>query len=298
MNAKNQKYVVITPVRDEVHHIGHTIASMRAQTVLPVQWIVVDDGSTDGTSELLADRARELPWMTLHRRADRGYRAAGSGVMDAFFSGFERVVSPDWNFIVKLDADLSFADTYFERCLQHFIDKPRLGIGGGTVFGLKNGVEVLDSTGDPPFHVRGAVKTYRRECWDEISPLPRTPGWDTIDEVKANYRGWATETFPELRVVQHKPTGGADGSLKNWFKNGRANYLTGYHPLFMIAKCARRALRRPLLVEGLSLLAGYSSAYLKRMPRQVERDVIKYLRREQLRRLFMRPSIYGSSRSG
>jgi poly-beta-1,6-N-acetyl-D-glucosamine synthase len=295
-DTERLRYVVITPVRDEVQHIGRTIASMQAQTVQPVQWIVVDDGSTDGTSELLAEWSRKLTWMTVHHRADRGYRAAGSGVMDAFFSGLERVVAQDWNFLVKLDADLSFADTYFERCLRHFVDQPRLGIGGGTVYGLQNGVEIIDSTGDPPFHVRGATKIYRRECWDQISPLPRTPGWDTIDEVKANYRGWITRTFPELGVVQHKPTGGADGSLKNWFKNGRANYLTGYHPLFMVAKCVRRAMRRPLLVEGLSLLAGYCSAYLKRMPRQLERDVIKYLRREQLRRLVMRPSIYGSPR--
>ena len=234
MKTGSSKYVVITPVRDEVDHIGHTIASMQAQTLLPVQWIIVDDGSTDGTSELLAEWARKLPWLTVHRRADRGYRAAGSGVMDAFYAGFELVASPRLGFHREARCGPVVRTTYFDGCLQHFDAEPRLGLGRRDAStASRTASRALDSTGDPPFHVRGAMKIYRRECWDRIAPLPRTPGWDTIDEVKANFHGWTTRTFPELRVVQHKPTGGADGSLKNWFKNGRANYLTGYHPLFM-----------------------------------------------------------------
>jgi hypothetical protein len=150
-----------------------------------------------------------------------------------------------------------------------------------------------DSPGDPPFHVRGATKIYRRECWEQIAPLQQAPGWDTIDEVKANRHGWRTRTLRELHLVQHKPTGSADGRWRNWFKNGRANYITGYHPLFMLAKSAKRVFSsKPFLLESTALMAGFCSGYLRRVPQMNDRESIRYLRAEQSKRLLLRPSIY------
>jgi hypothetical protein len=151
----------------------------------------------------------------------------------------------------------------------------------------------VEFAGDPPFHVRGATKIYRRACWEQISPLIKAPGWDTLDEVRANYFGWTTRTFTELPAVQHKATGSADGSWRNAFKNGRANYITGYHPAFMLAKCTKRMLRRPFVVEAAGLFAGFMSGYLKRLPRLADAETIRYLRNQQVRRLLMRTSIYG-----
>jgi hypothetical protein len=148
--------------------------------------------------------------------------------------------------------------------------------------------------GDPPFHVRGATKIYRRACWEAISPLASATGWDTIDEVKANFHGWTTRTFEGEMLIQHKPTGGADGAWRNAFKNGRANYISGYHPAYMIAKCLRRSVDRPVLLGSVALASGYTSACLKRVPRAADPQIVRYLRQQQLRRLLNRPSIYAS----
>ena len=190
--------------------------------------------------------------MVIHR-TNRGFRANGGGVMDAFYAGFSLIEAEKWDFLVKLDGDLSFAPDYFERCLERFASDPELGIGGGTVCADVDGVLRVESVGDPPFHVRGATKIYRRACWDQIAPLIKAPGWDTLDEVKANYLGWRTRSFPDLKLVQHKPTGSADGTWSNSVKNGKANYLTGYHPVFMLAKCAKRVFQKPYLIESSGL---------------------------------------------
>jgi poly-beta-1,6-N-acetyl-D-glucosamine synthase len=288
-----RRYVIVTPVRDEVAHIGKTIAAVQSQTLRPLQWVVVDDGSTDGTSEILDKHSSESGWIRVVHRPNRGRRINGSGVMEAFYDGFATLDTQSWDYIVKLDADVSFAADYFERCLANFEVDDRLGIGGGVVCRLEDGQERIDSEGDPPFHVRGATKIYRRQCWDEIAPLVRAPGWDTIDEVKANMLGWRTRTFPELRIVQHKPTGSADGTWRNAFKNGQANYITGYDPLFMAAKCLRRAFSRPMVISGAGLAAGFCSGYFSNLPRVPDANVIDYLRQQQRRRLMLRGSIYG-----
>jgi poly-beta-1,6-N-acetyl-D-glucosamine synthase len=285
------RYVVISPVRDEVNYIQRTIDSMLSQTHLPAQWIIVDDGSTDGTRELL-DRYVNRSWITVVHRADRGHRASGGGVVEAFNTGYALLRDNDWDFIVKLDGDLSFEADYFEKCIELFHLDESLGIGGGTVCRMEGDHVEVDSMGDPPFHVRGASKVYRRACWERIGPLAITPGWDTIDEVKANLHGWKSRTFNELRIIQHKPTGSADGRWRNWFKNGYANYMTGYHPVFMLAKCIKRIGRSPVFVESTALWAGFCSGYIKRVPQACSRDVIQYLRKQQIRRLLQRPSIY------
>jgi biofilm PGA synthesis N-glycosyltransferase PgaC len=292
---KTPRYIIITPVRDEASHIDRTIGAVASQTCPPLRWIVVNDGSTDGTGDILDHHASRTPWMTVIHRANRGHRANGGGVMEAFYAGLVALSDGDWDYVVKLDGDLSFAPDYFERCFARFDADASLGIGGGTICQLEDGETRIDSKGDPPFHVRGATKIYRRACWDAIAPLAKATGWDTIDEVTANHRGWTTRTFPDLLLIQHKPTGGADGIWRNAFKNGRANYLTGYHPAFLMAKCIKRSAERPMLVGAVALLSGYLSGYVKGLPRAAEPQVIRYLRRQQMRRLLRRPSIYAGS---
>jgi glycosyltransferase involved in cell wall biosynthesis len=284
--------VVITPVRNEVNYLPLTIESMVAQALRPVQWIIVDDGSSDGTPAIVERFQAVHPWITLVRRADRGHRAPGGGVIEAFYDGYAEVADPQWDFLVKLDGDLSFGPDYFERCLARFAQEPRLGLAGGLVCAQRNGALTIDFVGDPPFHVRGATKIYKRECWDRISPLIKAPGWDTVDELKANLHGWLTWTFPDLKLVQHKPTGSADGNWQNWFKNGRANYITGYHPLFMAVKCLSRAAHKPYVLAAAGLWSGFISGYFASVAQVDDREMIGFLRREQMKRLFGQASIW------
>lgn len=289
---EKRRYIIITPVRDEAPHIEKTIDAVMSQTVRPTKWIVVDDGSTDGTSEILDSHAARTRWMSVVHRPNRGRRINGGGVMEAFAAGYAAMDTGEWDYLIKLDGDLSFAPDYFQRCLERFDAEPKLGIGGGTVCRLSNGKLQVDSTGDPPFHVRGATKIYRRACWAVVSPLVRDAGWDTLDEVTANFHGWTTRTFAELTLIQQKPTGAADGAWRNAFKNGRANYICGYHPAFMIAKAIRRTLDRPLVLGSLALLSGFAFAYVTRAPREANHEVIRYLRQQQVRRLLHKSSIY------
>lgn len=283
-------YVVITPVRDEAKHLEKTILSMLAQTVRPHEWIIVDDGSTDGTGEIADRYARKHSWIKALHRKDRGFRKSGGGVIEAFNAGYAAIATSEWDFLVKFDGDLSFAPTYFEQCLRYFAAEPALGIGGGDVYHDIGGSLVLEK--NPRFHVRGATKIYRRACWDAIGGLIQAPGWDTLDEVKANMLGWKTRCFPDLKLIHHKYTGSADGSWGNWVKNGRGAYISGYHPAFVIVKSIRRAFEKPLLIGGLGLLYGFVSSFFLGVPRVEDKALITYLRKQQLNRLLLKESIW------
>ena len=277
------KYVVITPVRDEAKYIATTIEAVVNQTVRPAEWIIVDDGSTDGTLAIIQRYAAVHAWIRPISRANRGFRYSGAGVVRAFYDGYDALQTHDWDFIVKLDGDLSLPPDYFEKAFKHFHAEPSLGIGGGGLHHLINGTLRLEKC--PRSHVRGATKIYRRDCWRAIGGLQRAPGWDTVDEVKANMFGWITETFDDVQAVHHRFTGTAESRWKNLVKDGKADYFAGYHPLFMAAKCIRRLTDKPYIVASIAMAVGFISGYLKRTPRVDDPALIQFLRRQQLHRL-------------
>ena len=284
------KYVIVTPARDEAHHIENTIRSMVSQSVKPAQWIIVDDGSSDKTGEIIDHYAGEYRWITPVHGADRGERVNGSGPMQAFYRGMESLSVTDWEFLVKLDADLSFAPDYFEKCFAEFASDARLGIGGGLIVDDHDGVLKIEPV--PKFHVRGATKIYKRSCWEALGGLIAAPGWDTIDEVKANMCGWTTRNFPYLRLEHHRPTGAADGYWRNAVKDGCADYISGYHPLFMCLKCVKRLFRYPFIMGSAGLAYGFLDSYRRRIPQVADPELIRYVRNQQLRRLFLMSSIW------
>ena len=286
------KYVVVTPARNEADNIADTIESMAAQSLRPALWVIVNDGSTDQTPQIIDAAARQHPWIRALHRPDRGFRKQGGGVVETFYEGFDLIQSEPWNFLVKFDADLSFESDFFERCLAKFATEPKLGIGGGLICQKINGRLTCESPGDPAFHVRGATKIYRRECWEAIGGLIRAPGWDTIDELKANMLGWQTFSFKDIPLRHHRFTGTADGTWKNYVKFGVANYVTGYHPLFMALKCLKRSLEPPYLIGAAGLTWGFVKGYLTGASRVEDRDLIQYVHRQQLNRLFNRPSLW------
>lgn len=290
-------YIIISPVRNEAEYLPHTIESVAKQTILPKRWIIVDDGSTDQTRAIADAAAAKYDWIRVVHRSDRGFRQPGGGVVETFYDGYSQIGTLDWQFIVKLDGDLSFAPDYFAQCFLNFQHDPRLGIGGGTICKETAGFLTPESTADPAFHVRGAVKIYRRECWERIGGLIRAPGWDTVDEFKANMLGWATYTFQEIQVRHYRPAGQAQGDWKNWVKNGRANYVTGYHPLFVFLKCLSRAKSKPYGIAALGLFTGYVGGYLHKVPMVDDKELIRYVRDQQIRRLLNRESLWAQKSS-
>jgi glycosyltransferase involved in cell wall biosynthesis len=285
-------YIVITPVRNEEKYLQLTIDSMVAQTLRPQRWVIVDDGSKDDTGKIALAAAQAQPWVSVVQRPDRGFRQAGGGVMEAFYDGYRSLGEGAWRFLAKLDGDLSLSSAYFEQSLKRFELDPKLGIGGGTICNAINGSLEVESRIDPAFHVRGATKIYRRECWEQIGGLVRAPGWDTVDEVKANMLGWSTRTFSELKIEHHRAAGEAYGRWSNLIKNGLANYIAGYHPLFMLLKSIRRSFERPYLVAGCGLWCGFVGGYIKRVPQVADKEVITYFRRQQMNRLKGKKSLW------
>jgi biofilm PGA synthesis N-glycosyltransferase PgaC len=296
---KSYKYVVITPARNEADHIEKTIRSMVEQTLTPLQWTIVNDGSTDATGEILERWASKYSWIVpVHLGRDirskedkwsRGKRAYDAKEIKAFHFGYQHLKIADWEYIVKLDADLGFRSDYFERCLAEFEADPKLGIGGGAICHEVNGSLQIEST--PRFHVRGATKIYRRTCWTQIGGVVNGAGWDTIDEVTANMLEWKTQTFPQLKVTHYRPTGTANGALQNAVKIGSWSYVSGYHPLYMIARAVKWISEKPYFISSLGMLYGFVSAWIRRVP-QIDQTVIRYLREQQLRRLAFRSTIW------
>jgi hypothetical protein len=243
--------------------------------------------------------ASAYPWVTAVRRTHsesdarlsrRGIRAREAKEIEAFYEGYASLAVADWQYLVKIDGDVGFEPDYFEKCFAEFEADSRLGIGGGLICNVVDGK--LEPEPSPRFHVRGATKIYRRGCWDDIGGVIRGPGWDTLDEVKANMLGWGTRTFPELKMLHYRFTGAANGAWNNAVKNGVWSYIAGYHPLYMMMRCAKRSLRMPYLVAAGGLLWGFLQAYLQRVPQVQDRALIRYVRQQQMRRVLLQDSIW------
>jgi biofilm PGA synthesis N-glycosyltransferase PgaC len=283
MISTKTKYFVITPVRDEQEFLPRTIGSVVAQTILPLEWIIVDDGSKDRTGEIIAEAARQYPWIRGVKRQDRGHRKWGAGIIEAFYDGYNALTLKDWDFMCKLDGDLSFEPGYFEATFRKFAEDPKLGIGGGMLYHVEDGVKKLET--HPLFHVRGGAKIYRRECWEVIGGLWVGPGSDTLDEVKANMLGWSSASFPDILINHHRWTGASFGKWGGITKNG-------YHPLFMMAKCIKRVFERPYVLGSLALAYGYVAARLEKMPQVDDPKLIEYLQSQQLAKLRGKETIW------
>ncbi|HKK50414.1 MAG TPA: glycosyltransferase family A protein [Myxococcota bacterium] len=277
------RYVVVTPARDEEETLPHTIDSMRAQQIPPARWIIVDDGSTDGTLEIARRAEQELPWLEVMSRGDRGHRALGGGVVETFDEGLDRLDGLEWDYVVKLDADLSFEPDYFERLLRRFDDNPRLGMASGKTFLMDDGQKKIEWCHDE--HVRGPAKMYRAECFEAIGGLVAVRGWDMIDETRAQMLGWETRSYIDIELIHHRPIDGRQSNvLSSRYRMGELYHFLGYHPLYHLARSLRSAVQDfPIVVGGIALLLGYVSAALRRRERYDE-EYVRFVQRKQMRR--------------
>lgn len=259
MNAQasvSRRYLIVSPVKDEERHVERTLQSVAAQTALPVRWIIVDDGSIDGSPEILRRYARDHPWIQVVSRKKLGARQPGSAVMQAFYAGLDQSGGVAYDYLVKLDCDVELPRDYFEKLLERFERDPRLGIASGVY--LEEGPRGWSAIGMPAYHAAGASKVVRAKCFDEIGGFVRERGWDTVDEVRAQVKGWATKHFADIEFRHLKPEGSGIGSMRTNVMHGDVYYLTGGGLLFLLLKVAHRMISgTPPLVGGLAMLYGY-----------------------------------------
>jgi poly-beta-1,6-N-acetyl-D-glucosamine synthase len=284
----NQRYVAMTPARDEERFLPFLIESMVRQTVVPQRWIIVDDGSADATAALADAAAGEHRWIRVHHLPrDRSRKRGGASIV---MRHLPREVWDSVDFILRLDADISFGPEFVHSLLTEFERDPSLGIAGATL--LERRGRSLNAVHMPSFHTRGATKMYSRACFAAIGGLESGPGWDTIDESRAMQRNFATRSFAHINAIRHRPLGAADGRWRVLAAGGRAAYHAGYSPLFLAARAASRALSAPVGLAGILLIGGYVGAYLRREPRTAELELVRYVRKQQLRRLLFMETVW------
>jgi poly-beta-1,6-N-acetyl-D-glucosamine synthase len=273
---KRPVIALITPVRDEEGYIGMMLETIAAQTVRPDRWIIVDDGSCDKTPAMIEEFAQTHPFVELVALPQRKERAAGGE--GAIPNALRRVNLDAIDFLARFDADLAFPPDYFERMLEEFDNDPKLGIAGGTLYIERNGEREYEM--DPDFHVRGALKMYRRQTFLDIGGLYPKFGWDTIDEVMAWSKGWSTRSFRSPWVLHRRPTGQGTAVRRLYRLRGQAEFLTWSHPLHVFAKLLHIAVSERSLIKPLCYLGGYFENSLRR-PERIEDPGFKHARQSQ-----------------
>ncbi|MDA8098001.1 MAG: glycosyltransferase family 2 protein [Nitrospiraceae bacterium] len=286
MQPRNKgEYVLVTPARNEAAMIEGTIRSVIRQTQLPRKWVIVSDGSTDGTDEIVERYLSDHPWIELVKLPDRRERHF-AGKVEAFNAGYARVRDLSFEVIGSLDADITFDRDYFAFLMDRFADDPQLGVAG-TPF--REGTRQYDYRFTSIDHVSGACQLFRRECFTSIGgyhPI-KGGGIDWVAVTTARMQGWTTRTFTDKVCLHHRSIGTGTGSaLRARFRFGRQDYYLGGHPLWEVFRSAYQMMTsKPVVLGGLTLLAGYVWAALSRAERPISAELVAFRRREQMERL-------------
>ena len=278
-------YVLITPARNEARFIEKTIQSVIRQTLLPTKWVIVNDGSTDATSSIVAPYAEKYSWielLDLPVRKDRNFAAK----VYAFNAGREKLKHLEYEVIGNLDADVSLDEDHFEFLLGKLTEDGRLGVTG-TVFREEGYSSETDSF-EGQNHVSGQCQLFRRQCFEEIGGyVPnRAGGIDWIAVTTARMMGWKTRSFREKSFFHYRSLGTAERSmLASAFSYGEKDYYLGNHPLWEICRTGYRAVKKPYIFGAVALIAGYLSALLRQIERPVSDELMRFHRAEQMRKL-------------
>lgn len=279
------KYVIITPAYNEENYISKTIQSVINQTIKPAEWIIIDDGSSDKTAEVVEKYLNNCPWIKFYKKG-KSNSEFGANVVQNFYYGYERLQTNDWDFIAKLDADLDLLrDDYFEYQMNAMLQNSKLGLTSGiTFYTAENGEK--KEVWHPEWRTTGAMKFYRRACWEDIGGIIPIFGWDGIDEYKAMYNGWITKTFYELKVHHlAKHVSFARYSFNYFHNKGISLYRRGFSFTFVLLKSLQWIKRRNK-IAFYGLLKGFTYAYKQNMTKIVSKDEIKFIRKFQVKRFF------------
>lgn len=282
------KFAIVTPVKDEEKYFVKTIDSVLSQEYRPQKWIIINDGSTDRTGEIVEELGKKNDWVEgIHIRNHSQRKPGGESVLDI---GIKRLNLNSYDFFVRMDGDLSFDKSYFKRLFSKFEQNPKLGIASGVCYAPSDGKLIEEK--HPRFHTRGPLKTYRIQCYFDIGGVERCLGWDTIDEIKSNMLGWQTRSFPDLKIVHLRKTQTASGVLNGIRNIGITSYSLGYHPIFMFLRAIKRMTKPPFFIGGGYMLYCFIGAYFKGDKQINHKKFITYLRRQQLNRVLGRNTIW------
>ncbi len=275
-------YALVTPARNEAAYLPKVIESILAQSVKPLEWVIVSDGSTDTTDNIVKEAVKDNPIIQLVSVPSGAKRSFGSKAL-AFKMGYGALQDVAFDYIGNLDADVTMEPYYYQRMLEEMSKNSRLGVASGVLWdktdtGFKRTTSSLN-------HAVGAVQLWRRECFEAVGGYrPATVGGvDSIAELTARMKGWETKSFPDLPIFHHKPVDSANGKngLRIAYRAGLTEYYMGTYPFFAVLKAVRRWKYSPLLLTSLVRIFAYGKLWLSGAPRDASTDLVNYLKNEQ-----------------
>lgn len=273
------KYVIVSAVRNEEDYIGKTMESVINQTVIPDKWVLVNDGSDDRTPEIIQSYQHRYPWIMRIDLTDRGFYHPGEGIVKAFYKGYDLIQDMDWDFIIKMDCDLSFAPDYFENLLKEFSLNPKLGIASGGIYNVLSKDKVIQEKGKPD-HPWGAAIMFSRTCFNEIGGLQPTLGWELASVIKAQMNDWQTRCFANMILYHYRITGNRHGGLtKGRFRHGRNLFRFGYPFYYTFLKAVNRLFEEPFLIGSTAIIMGYTYALIKKESYLYDKNMRDHLKR-------------------
>ena len=277
-------YVIITPVRDEASTIEETILSVINQSIKPNEWVIVNDNSTDDTFSIVSKYCKIYSWMRIINYPDMKERFPGAGVMKVFNYGVKQIEVNKLNYIVKMDADLSFQADYFEQMIKMFEQDSKLGLATGLVIEASTGKPSKRHEPDLTF---GNIKMYKKEAFVLISPIEEIKGWDYLDNIKVQYYGYKSLIFPQYTVVHLKPLDSTVGYKKENYLKGYYDGYLKFNKIFVVMKFIKKMLfETPRILNGLYYIKGFLHNTIFVRDYYKDDVIIRHIRRHHKRRIF------------
>lgn len=277
------KHIIITPLYNEEKFLSTFISSIINQTLVPFQLILVDDNSTDNSKAIIEEYTSKYNWIKYVYHSSANSKSQGKKVINAFNFGTTQCNIEEADFISKIDCDLEFPENYFEKIAEGFSLNPKLGITGGIIEELSN-KETWEEIPQAPYHIRGALKSYRIECFKEIGGLLPVLGWDGLDEMNALYRGWETQIISN-GVKHFRPASKDYNKVKLSYELGIANYKNGANIFLASIRAIIKSKQKPYLRVGFSFIKGYTYAFKKRMTKNVDKKLARFINKFHTKRL-------------
>jgi len=283
-------YIIITPAKNECDYIDKTIESVINQTILPKKWIIVDDSSTDNTAQIIESYTVKYPWIFLLKLAyNNEPRSGGSKVVNAFNQGYNLIKYDKYDFIVKLDSDLVLPSNYFEVIINAFINDSKIGLVGGIIMN-KVGDKLIQE-GSLNYHIRGAFKTYRKKCFEDIGGFKPIWNWDGLDEMEAMYKGWMTKTI-NLKVVHLRPTTSAYNLKFHALKSGYEAYRMRMSGFLLLGRVFVKIKEKPYFIYAVYYLHGYLTASFERADYLIDKKLANFINKFHAKRLLNKLNLF------